>query len=177
MRTGSFVWIAVMFITASTLMLATSRAATAEALTMPRELADYAHTRGCAPVDDFYERPGMLNPPYIYGFAAGEAEDSAALWCQKSEKSDKPYLLLLKVNKPQALGGCPAQIEWWNHPRGLSVETRRSLKLSAFRFAAEPKRAGPTTTLSSAKVIVSEYDGVEEVFLCYQGAWLFMTRD
>jgi hypothetical protein len=33
------------------------------------------------------------------------------------------------------------------------------------------------TTIPSARVIVSEYDGVEEVFLCHRGAWLFMMRD
>jgi len=151
--------------------------ASADALVMPRELVDYARSQGCAPIEDFYERPGMVNPPYVYGFAGGEPEDSAALWCRKTEKSDKPYLLLLKVSDPKKLDGCPARIEWWNPPKGLSVETRASLKLSDFHFAAEPKRAGPMTTISNARVIVGEYDGVEDVFVCHQGAWLFMLRD
>jgi len=152
-------------------------AASGESLIMPRELVDYARSHGCAPVEDFYERAGMVNPPYVYGFAGGEPEDSAALWCRKTEKSDKPYLLLLKVSDPKRLGGCPARIEWWNYPKGLAVETRSGLKLSDFHFATEPKRPGPTTTISNARVIVGEYDGVEEIFVCHQGAWLFMLRD
>lgn len=151
--------------------------AAADTLVMPRELVGYARAQGCAPVEDFYERAGMVKPPYVYGFAGGEPEDSAALWCRKTEKSDKPYLLLLKVSDPKKLDGCPARIEWWNYPKGLSVETRSGLKLSDFHFAAEPKRPGPTTTISNARVIVGEYDGVEDIFVCHQGAWLFMLRD
>jgi hypothetical protein len=149
----------------------------ADPLVMPRELVDYAHSQGCAPVEDFYERPGMVNPAYVYGFAGGEPEDSAVLWCRKAEKSDKPFALLFKVSDPKKLGGCPARIEWWNYPKGLSIETRTALKLSDFHLTAEPKQAGPMTTIPSARVIVSEYDGVEEVFLCHRGAWLFMMRD
>jgi hypothetical protein len=151
-------------------------AAAADALGMPRELVDYAHSQGCAPVQDFYERAGMVNPPYVYGFVGGEPEDSDAFWCRKAEKSDKPYLLLLKVSDPKKLDGCPDRIEWWNYPKGLSVETRSGLKLSDFHFAADPKRPGPTT-IANARVIVSEYDGVEEIFVCHQGVWLFMLRD
>jgi len=144
---------------------------------VPRELVDYARSQGCAPVEDFYERPGMVNPPYVYGFAAGEPEDSAAFWCRKPEMSEKPYLLLLKVKDPSRLSGCPGRIEWWNYPKGLSIETRPSLKLSDFHFVGEPKRVGPMATISNARVIVGEYDGVEDVFVCHQGAWLFMLRD
>jgi hypothetical protein len=159
-------------------LITTATAATsADTLMMPRELVDYARSQGCLPVENFYERPGMLNPPYVYGFAGGEPEDSAALWCRKTEKSDKPYVLLLKVNDPKRLDGCPNRIDWWNYPKGLSVETWSSIKLSDFHFAAEPKRAGPTTAISNARVIVSEYDGVEDVFVCHDGAWLFTLRD
>src|SRR5262245_41982804 len=104
----------------------------ADTLTMPRELADYARVQGCTPIADFYDRTGMLNPPYVYGFADGAPEDSAALWCRKVESSDKPYLLLLKVSDPRKLDGCPARIDWWYYPDGLSIETRTALKLSDF---------------------------------------------
>jgi len=155
----------------------TATKAVADSLVMPRDLVDYARSQGCEQISDFYEKPGMLNPPYVYGFAAGDPETSAALWCKKLGKSDKPYLLLFKVTDPKVLGGCADRVEWWNHPKGLSVETRSSLSLSDFHFAAEPKRAGPKATVAKARVIVSEYDGIEEVFLCHDGAWLFMTRD
>lgn len=149
----------------------------ADTLVMPRELVDYARSQGCAPVQGFYERFGMINPPYVYGFAGGEPEDSAALWCRKTEKSDKPFLLLLKVSDPRMLAGCPARIEWSSYPKGLSIETLPSLMLSDFHFVANPKQTGPATTISNATVIVNEYDGVENVFVCHQGIWLFLSRD
>ena len=156
--------------------IAAAGAAVAAPLVMPRDLSDYAHAQGCTPVDDFYDRPGMLNPPYVYGVVAGETEDSAAFWCKKPEKSDKPYLLVFKVKDSKGLGGCPDRIEWWNYPKGLSVESEPSVKLSDFHFVADPKRSGPATSISNARVIMGEYDGVEDLFLCYQGAWLFEVR-
>lgn len=143
---------------------------------MPMDLSDFAHAQHCAPIDDFYDRPGMLNPPYVYGVLPGEPEDSVAFWCKKLEASDRPYLLLLKVKNAKALSGCSDRIEWWNYPKGLSVESEASLNLSDFHFTAEPKRPGPATSVSNVRVIMGEYDGVEERFLCYQGAWLFEVR-
>jgi hypothetical protein len=148
----------------------------ADSPVMPRELVDFARSQGCAPIDEFYERPG-INPAYVYGFASGDAQNSAALWCRKLEKSDEPYLLLLKVAREELLGGCPPRIEYWNYPKGLSVQTMTSLSLSEFRVAVDPKHHGPRIVVPTAKVIVSEYDGLEEVFLCYRGAWLIRTRE
>jgi hypothetical protein len=165
---------------ASALALALTFAASvsvADTLVMPRELVDFARSQGCTPIDEFYERPAMINPPYVYGFASGDAENSAALWCRKLEKSDEPYLLLLKVAREELLGGCPPRIEYWNYPKGLSVQTMTSLNLSEFRVAVDPKHHGPRIVVPTAKVIVSEYDGLEEVFLCYRGAWLIRTRE
>ena len=158
------------------LTVAASRIGSAAPLVMPMELSEYAHAQHCGPIDDFYERPGMLNPPYVYGVLPGEPEDSAAFWCKKPEASDRPYVLLLRVKNAKALGGCSDRIEWWNYPKGLSVVIEVSLNLSDFHFVAEPKRPGPATSVSDARVIMGEYDGVEERFLCYQGAWLFEVR-
>jgi hypothetical protein len=148
----------------------------ADSLGMPRGLVDFARSQGCAPVDDFYERPGALNPPYVYGFAAGDPENSAALWCRKPQPSDKPYLLLLKVADDKLLDGCPPRIEYWNYPKGLSVRTLTSLNLSEFVFALDPHHAGPKVTIPTSTVIVSAYDGLEDVFLCYRAAWLIRMR-
>src|SRR5579863_6788085 len=84
-------------------IVAAAEPVSADTLVMPRELVDYAHSQGCAPVEDFYERSGMVNPPFVYGFAGGDPEGSAALWCRRTEKSDKPYLLLFKVSDPKKL--------------------------------------------------------------------------
>ncbi len=43
-------------------------AAYAEVLIMPKELVQVARNNGCSQVDDFYDRPGFLNPPYVHGY-------------------------------------------------------------------------------------------------------------
>jgi len=148
----------------------------ADALVMPRELVDLSRSNGCAPIENFYDRPGMINPPYAYGWLTGNPESSAVFWCKKIEKSDRPYLLVIKAANIGALAGCPTKIAWWNDPAGLSIEIRKSLSLKHFRYTAEPGRSGPAIIVSVAKVIVNYYDGVSNIFYCYKGRWLFSSR-
>ncbi len=156
--------------------LVSATALRADTLVMPRELVDFARANGCVPIDDFYERPGMVNPPYAYGWLAGDTENSAAFWCKKLEKSDRPYLLVIKATNTKDLSGCPAKIDYWNGPAGLSIETHKRFSLSDFVYVAEPTRAGPAVGIPLAKVIVSEYDGVGEIFYCYKGQWFVDIR-
>jgi hypothetical protein len=159
------------------LVTVTPYAPRAATLVMPQDLVEFAHTKGCIPIDNFYDRPGMVNPPYVYGWLSGNPEESAVFWCQKAEKSEKPYKLVFKVREPKRMEGCPAIIEWWNPPGGLSVEVRSHLSLSDFRYVNEPKRAGPASTVLRARVIVDYYDGLMAIFYCYQGEWLVRSVD
>jgi len=145
------------------------------ALVMPRDLVDFAHKSGCSPLDNFFDRPGMVDPPFVYGWAEGEREDSAAFWCRKQDS--RPYKLMFKVRDPKLLSGCPAEIEWSNPPAGLSVEVRPTLSLSTFRDAADPKPPKAKGQISNARVIVNYYDGLTDVFLCYQGRWLVSSAE
>ena len=114
----------------------------------------------------------MVNPPFVYGWLSGPTEDSAVFWCKKKEGgSEKPYKLIFKVRDSRQLEGCPAVVEW-AYPRGLSIETRRNLALGDFHYVADPHRTGPTSTIGSARVVVSEYDGLMDIFYCYKGEWL-----
>lgn len=157
----------------------------ADTMVMPRDLVDFATANGCAPINDFFERPGMINPPYVLldAWAPGatgvnavdreKAIDSAAFWCKKVEKSDKPYKLMFKVSDPQLLAGCPASIEWRNPPAGLSTETHRNLSLSDFHYVTDPQRSVPSGVVANAKVIVNDNnDGLIDIFYCYRGQWL-----
>jgi hypothetical protein len=145
-----------------------------DTLVMPRELVDFAHSNGCTPIDNFFERPGMVNPPFVYGWLPGDPADSAAFWCKKTEKSAKPYKLIFKVRDPKQMAGCPTTIEWWS-ARGLSIEIRTRLALSDFHSVVEPKRSGPKSVVADAKVLVDSYDGVSNVFYCYGGQWFWAS--
>lgn len=157
-----------------------------DTLVMPRELVDSAHANGCTPIDNFFERPGMVNPPYVYGWLPGGDVDSAVFWCKKVEKSVKPYNLVftvrdrssfaMKLVDPKQLQGCPAVIEW-DLPRGLSIKTRPNLDLHDLHFVNTPQRSGPTTVVPNARVIESYYDGVRELFYCYREEWLFKALE
>jgi hypothetical protein len=160
-----------LFTSSATLLSATLAAA--ETLTMPRELVEYAQEQGCQPIGDFFERPGPINPPYAYFAPVLVAdEEGAALWCQKSGAGRAQYVLLIKGSSERLFGTCPARIDYWNYPGGLSLESRRDLRLNEFRLASAPDKPGPDVSVSQ-EVIVSSYDGVEAIFACYRGDWLY----
>src|SRR4051794_7353741 len=79
------------------------RTTSADTLVMPRDLVDFARANGCAPIDNFFERPGMINPPYVYGWLPGDKEKSVVFWCEKASKDRKLYNLLFKPADPKQL--------------------------------------------------------------------------
>lgn len=144
-------------------------------LIMPRDLIDFAIRNGCASIDNFFDRPGMMDPPFVYGWADGDRENSAALWCQNQDS--KTYLLMFKVRDPKLMSGCATTVEWPNPPAGLSVAVRPSLSLGGFRDAADPKLPRPSGDVTNARVIVNYYDGLTDVFYCYRGRWLVSSTE
>jgi hypothetical protein len=159
-------------------LVATGKSAlAADPLMMPRDLVDYAAATGCAPIDNFFERPGMVNPPYVYGWLPGDQETSAAFWCRNTGKRTKPYSLKFKIANPAELRGCAAAIEWSDFPGGLSVETRPRIVLNEFYSVTVPQRRGPSVEVLNARVLVSYYDGLSDTFYCHKGEWLFASTE
>src|SRR5690349_18384470 len=88
---------------AGLLLTACATPSSADTLIMPQELVDVARASGCAQIDDFYHDPGMINPPYVYGWVDGEVKDSAVFWCKNIEKGNKPYRLMFVIRDPRSL--------------------------------------------------------------------------
>ena len=153
----------------------------AQSPVVPRELIDFAHSIGCAPVSDLAQARETGSAPYVYGWLPGSTNNSVVFWCKKVEKSERQYNLVFAVRSPSGLAtpdpkkleGCPAVIEYWNGPNSLSLDTRRSLELRYFRYVDMPKQLGPRIVVARAKVIVNDnHDGVTDTFYCYEGRWL-----
>src|SRR2546428_12688344 len=73
-----------------TLVICHTPAVSEPSVTMPEELSAYAMSKGCEEVRDFFKRPGMINPPYVYGYLEGRREGSAVLWCERREGETRP---------------------------------------------------------------------------------------
>jgi hypothetical protein len=139
---------------------------------MPKELVDFGLQHGCLPIGDyFFQRPGMVDPPYAYGWLPGDRENSAVFWCTK-EPNATTYQLMFKVRDPKQMAGCPTKIEWRNPPAGLSIEVRPSLNLDLFHDVNDSHLSRPTGVIQNARVIVNYYDGLTDVLYCYKGRWL-----
>jgi hypothetical protein len=137
-----------------------------------------ARNKGYEQVTEFYKnRPGILNPPYVYGYLPGPKENSAVFWCQK-EHNDKQtfYLMFMFKNRTHKLCNCPDVIEWHNYPKGLSICSGRDVMLDGFVYINEPKKEVPKNVRLIHNAILSEYDGVEEIFYCHDGEWVVMIR-
>jgi len=58
------------------------------------------------PIDNFFDRPGMVNAPFVYGWIPGDQE-SAVFWCRiPATNTRKPYRLMFKPADPKLLSGC-----------------------------------------------------------------------
>ncbi|MEO1019498.1 MAG: hypothetical protein AAFY56_17670 [Pseudomonadota bacterium] len=99
---------------ALTSILLTSQANTGQ---LPLGLTKSAGDNNCAPVTGFYDRPGMVEPPFVYGFLSGEREDNAVFWCEFDEGDDKYYRLVITHSERQDFG-CPTTIDTRAFPGG-----------------------------------------------------------
>lgn len=144
-------------------------------LIMPEELVDYAKKNGCDQVSDFFNRPGIVNPPYVYDSPSDPVNYGAALWCQSGAGNDKKYFLLISIKKDHKWAKCPIKIEWQRYPGGLSIY-KQHIALKDFVYLNNPSKRGPQNVELNESGILSEYDGVEELLYCYKGEWLVRKR-
>jgi hypothetical protein len=143
---------------------------------MPGELLKIAEKCGCEQVDNFYNRPGMIDPPYVYGFLPGDHENSAVFWCQKQHATPK-YLLVLASRKTFFDDwNYEIIIKTENYPRGLSIVKNCKITLDKFYYISSPNKRGPKGVLPTPNVILSAYDGVEEYYYTHMGSWLISIR-
>lgn len=146
----------------------------AAAQMLPADLAKVARQHSCGPVIGFFERPGMIEPPYLYGYIPGDIEDSAAFWCERTDSRPRSFLLVL-VNS-QAASTCPQLIEWSSFPGGLSLG-EPDTSLEEFTYVEDQ---GADSRLSGARTryapLRDYYDGVETLFYCHDGRWTYRIR-
>jgi hypothetical protein len=143
---------------------------------MPDELLKIAKKCDCEQVDNFYNRPGMIDPPYVYGFLPGEQENSAVFWCQKEHATPKYQLVL--ASRKTFFDDWSYEIitKTENYPKGLSIVKNCKITLDKFYYISSPKKSGPKGVLPSTNVILSTYDGVEEYYYNHKGSWLISIR-
>ncbi len=131
---------------------------------LPSDLREIASDLGCAEVADFYERPGMVEPPYIYGYFSGSKEDSAIFWCQDTSGAG---FRLVSVR-----GSLISTFSWRNYPGGLSVSDVVDWRLDDFRYIDDRTKAGPAQKSEFAP-LRAEYDGVITLFYPLGDRWLY----
>ena len=145
---------------------------------LPQTLREDARRMKCEPIGDFYERPGRIDPVYVFGYWDRDAdefgEQSAIYWCERSEEAE-PYLLVVWFS--DAGGGaaflCPRSVSGQNYPGGLRILRDERLPLTAFLYRDDPRLSGPADGFTNGPVIESRYDGAGERFYCHAGRWLF----
>jgi hypothetical protein len=147
-----------------------ARVAQAQQGMLPQDLAAIARQLSCEPVSDFYSRPGVVEPPYVYGVNGEDMEASAVFWCQRP--ASEIYLLVVWRAK-----AARSMTEWANFPGGLSITPSQDWSLAEFRKVGEPQTHGPAIVLRSKRAIHSRYDGVSEIFIEYNGTWYVKMID
>ena len=144
---------------------------------LPETLRQDAQHRGCSEIADFYDRPGRIDPAYVFGYLDSKldqfGDNSAIYWCQRPAGAER-YLLVVWLSDSAVSYAfkCPRTIAWRNYPGGLRVARHERLALSDFWYRDDPKRHGPSGAMTDGPVIETEYDGVGARFFCHAGTWL-----
>ena len=146
---------------------------------MPKELVQLARVNNCEQPRDFYSnKPGPVNPPYLYGVAKGNIEDSAVFWCIRDNDNDKKYVLMFMVKErgePRSAG----ELEWVNPPMGLSLYQPNDLQIQESVFELIRKEDAihmPKDKRFEDRYIMSSYDGISEIFVMKNGRWMILQR-
>jgi len=161
-------------------LVLTSMHASAEVSIMPDDLVKYAENKGCSQIEDFFNRPGPLNPPYTYGYVPGPKENSAVFWCQTGKGETRQFFLvvMLKEGEKHELAKCPSKIEWRSgYPGGLEIYKNERETLKGFASLSAPKKKLPSKATLRNNAISSEYDGIQNILYCYKGEWVILKRD
>jgi len=158
--------------------LAASQGANPASRELPRNLSEFARSKGCLPPDDFYSaRPGLEQPPYVYADPR-EPTSAAALWCHEQGQPEGHYTLLFRPGRGSVgQGGCAPHIRRRTYIGGLSLVTGYKSPLSSFSRLQDPSHKGPPDARVSGPVIRSEYDGVAHEYYCYRGIWFERAFD
>jgi hypothetical protein len=156
-----------------------ANADTSQGIIVPVDLHQYAISKNCTPVGDFYaERPGVISPPYVYAAEADGSEPAAALWCREKKEDRDEYTLLFRQGTGSVgQRSCPQKIAHQERIGGLSLLKIFDLKLNKFRFVENPSKFSRSSKKIQDISIKSEYDGVGTIFYCFKGEWLFYLFD
>lgn len=145
-----------------------------EPLLIPSDLYAVAESQGCSQITDFYDRPGRIDAPFVYGVTDEPEEWSAAFWCRRSA-GRVSVLIFTKIGRTgmEYLG----EVVTNNWPGGLTaVETaedlpRESLLSMESDAFPVPQGALPRDDSLEGRGVRSEYDGVSSTFVYLHGGW------
>jgi len=142
--------------------------------TYPADIVELAVQNECEAVDDFYDRPGMVEPAFAYGFAASSPRsESVVFWCRSLGERTAYKLVAVAAGVAAPCSGVVYETK--NYPGGLSLQPVEADTLAG--FASSDGHAAPSDVTFSGLVVRSVYDGVGTSHVCLEGVWLSKRWD
>ena len=139
---------------------------------MPELLVSFAAKHQCEQIDDYYNRPGPVLAPFVFGVAKGSSEKSAAFWC-KRKKDDGSYvsvLMFMLVDKNWTIHKS-GELEWINGASGLSLYSIEEPFMGFQKLKDIHQANMPKDKSFEGRGVSSSYDGTEETFVMHNGEW------
>lgn len=145
--------------------------------TLPPELDSAARAHGCEPVvRTFYGRPTHLDTAYVYGVLGGDVLRSAAFWCQRGGRDPRRSFWLV-IFHPISELSCPNEMRKRGYPHSLSLSQDSAIPLDDFWDPGDRAWRPPLGARTTGRAIRDYYDGVEFLYYCYNGRWLWRRRE
>ena len=135
------------------------------------EILEYMQEYSCVDVPGFYNRPGQIDPSFVYGYANSK-RDNVIFWCQ-ADGSKRTYKLILHSRANNACAG--VIFTTGNYPGGLSMSSVLNKTMSGYDAVSD--RTELEETKFTGDVLNSFYDGVGETFICIEGKWYYKSWD
>src|SRR5438045_9623932 len=84
---------------------------------LPATLHEDAQRRGCSEITDFYDRPGRIDPAYVFGYLDSKldqfGEKRAVYWCQRPPAAERYILVVWLADSAVADDlECPEWTAW-----------------------------------------------------------------
>jgi len=155
---------------AAALFLSVSVYARAE--TFPVEIAE---NNRCEEIRGFYDVPGGIDPPFLYGYIQNiKHSGSVIFWCKS--KDDRKLYKLIGYVKNDDKARCSGLIhQTKNFPGGLTLSKVENETLVGYKNLSGNIKIAINNY--HGVIIKSFYDGVGNTYVCSNGEWYFKQWD
>jgi hypothetical protein len=137
---------------------------------VPRIIYDYFATKGCKPIESFYQSYTVRWPPYLF---INDGLDFVAV-CESVE-SDEEYKLLIKVSNDKNMKSCTDELILPDKPGEIKISKKNIEGKDNFVKYGTKEQIDLRKNIFTPTIVIEIGEGGFIEFVCVNGDWLYNT--